>query len=68
MATSTTTFKMAYTRAEAADAIGLSIDVINRAVRSGDLREDRPVIEGRTLSKGVILAAELERWITGGAR
>lgn len=53
-----------YSYAGAAQATGYSIDVIKRAVRAGDLRTVTPKVAGRHLSKPVILAAELERWLT----
>lgn len=56
--------KIAYTKRQAADACGLSIDTITRAINSGDLETITPAIDGRELSKVLILASELERWLT----
>lgn len=55
--------KLAYTRAEAAEAVGLSPSTIKRACDAGDLRESHPLINGRPTTKGVITADELARWI-----
>lgn len=41
--------KLAYTRTEAAEATGLSPDTIDDAIRAGDLRATRPVINGRRI-------------------
>lgn len=50
---------------DAAEATGLSVDVIKRAIKAGDLRTGRPTIDGREIQKVVIPVAELERWIEG---
>jgi len=55
--------KLSYTIPEAADATGLSEITIRRAIRAGDLRANRPKVEGREIAKEVILTAELERWL-----
>lgn len=57
--------KIAFTRREAAEVSGYSGDIIAAAVLSGDLRESRPEVNGRRLSKGVILRADLEAWLRG---
>ncbi len=59
--------KLAYTRREAAEALGYEITTINRAVRAGDLRETYPRVNGEPLKKGVILADELRRWASDAA-
>lgn len=51
----------------AAAATGFSEDVIRRAVNAGDLTVRYPSIAGRALSKPVIEADELQRWIAAGA-
>lgn len=58
---------IAYNKADAASAVGVSIDVINRAIRAGDLVPAKPTINGKTVGKVVILASELERWVRGAA-
>lgn len=51
----------------AAAATGLSSDVIQKAVRSGDLQVRYPKVDGRTIAKPVVMADELRRWISAGA-
>lgn len=60
--------RIAFSRKEAADAVGLSVDTVRRAIYSGDLRTYRPRIGGREVNKEIILASELERWITSSPR
>ncbi len=55
---------LAYNYADAARVTGYSIDVIKKAVHTGDLVPVRPSVGGRELSKPVILAEELKRWLT----
>lgn len=57
--------KLAYSRAEAAEATGYSEVTIKRAIASGDLRESHPMVNGRPSTKGVIAHDELARWIGG---
>lgn len=49
--------KISYTYAEAADACGVSEDVIRRAVRNGDLAPHYPT------ARPVLLADDLREWI-----
>lgn len=49
--------KLAYTIAEAAEAVGVSTDVIRRAIRRGDL------VASYITSRPVIAVSELEAWI-----
>lgn len=49
--------KLAYSIPEAADAAGVSVDIIRRAVRAGNLVPRYPT------SRGVILADDLREWI-----
>jgi len=58
---------IAFTIQTAADATGLSVDVIRRAVKSGDLAATRPTIGQRKITRDVILRAELERWLVNRA-
>lgn len=51
------TAKKAYTFAEAAEACGVSIDIIRRAVRNNDMIARYPT------SRPVILNAELDAWL-----
>ncbi len=57
--------KLAYSRSEAAEATGYSEATIKRAIMAGDLRESHPQVGGHPSAKGVILSAELERWLEG---
>lgn len=58
--------QLAFTRQQAAEATGYSKDVIDAAVRSGDLRETFPSVNGRTLKRGRILRDDLSRWLASG--
>ena len=62
---------ISYTIQTAAEATGLSVDAIRRAVNSGDLAATRPTItkdgQARKISRDVIMRADLERWLTGRA-
>ncbi len=55
--------KLAYTREEAAQAVGVSVDTIKRAIAAGDLRTVSPAVKGRPVSRVLITAAELGRWL-----
>jgi excisionase family DNA binding protein len=48
---------VSYTYQDAAAAVGVSVDVIRRAVRTGDLEAHYPT------SRPVILAADLKAWV-----
>ena len=50
----------------AAKRTGLSVDVIRRAIRAGDLPVHYPVVNGRQLAKMAILAADLHEWVARG--
>ena len=62
----TTTAKLAYTRREAAESCGVSVDVIDKAIKAGDMRAVRPTIDGRKLATILIRHIELERWLAEG--
>ena len=49
--------KLAYTYQEAAEATGISVEEIKKAVRRGDLIPSYPT------TRPVIRAVELERWL-----
>lgn len=57
--------KLAYTVPEAAEATGISADLIGKAIRAGDLATASPTVAGRVISKHVIPADELQRWLMG---
>ena len=57
------TTPISYTAKTAAEATSLSIDVIKRAIRSGDIRATRPKVNGREIVKDVIASDELRRWV-----
>lgn len=57
---------VSYDWAGAAAATGLSVDLIRRAYRAGDLTVRYPRIAGAQVRKPVIEYAELERWISAG--
>lgn len=50
----------------AAAASGLSVDVIRRAVRSGDLPSHYPEVDGRQVAKPLVLADDLRAWVERG--
>lgn len=60
--------RISLSRKEAAEAVGVSVDTIRRAITSGELHAHKPKIGGREISKEFILVSELERWITGSPR
>lgn len=55
--------KLAYSYAEAASASGVSVDIIKRAVKAGDLKTVAGTIGGVRVAKPVILAADLAAWL-----
>ena len=57
------TGKLAYSVPEAAEAVGVSREIINRAINAGDLIASKPRVNGREIAKRVILAADLEAWV-----
>ena len=57
---------VSYDYAGASAATGYSEDVIRRAVKAGDLAVRYVVVNGRQLSKPVIEADELRRWVAAG--
>ncbi|GII98358.1 hypothetical protein CLV28_0683 [Sediminihabitans luteus] len=52
--------------AGAAAATGCSRDVIQRAVRAGDLPAHYPKIAGRAIAKPLIDADDLRAWVRAG--
>lgn len=56
--------KLAYTRAEAAEACGVSIDTIKRAIAAGQLATVSPrKTKDERLANVLIPEAELRRWL-----
>lgn len=55
--------KLAYTVKEAAESTGYSRDVIDRAIRAGDMATLDPKVEGRSIKVRTIRSTELERWL-----
>jgi hypothetical protein len=47
-------------------ASGVSVDVIRRAVRAGDLPVHYPNVNGRQVNKPLILADDLRAWVERG--
>lgn len=60
--------KLAYSVREAAEATGVGVDTVKRAIRSGDLPTKSPRVDGRRVNKYVILAADLEAWISDSSK
>lgn len=52
--------------AGAAQASGLSVQMIRRAMRSGDLPVHYPKVDGRQIDKPLILADDLREWVARG--
>lgn len=59
------TTRISYSIKDAAEATGISVDIIKRAIRSGDLKTHRPVVAKREIAKDFIAHIDLERWATG---
>jgi len=59
--------QISYTRRQAAEVTGYSYDLICAAIRSGDLREVRPEVNGRRVRDGRIMRDELIRWLKEGS-
>lgn len=57
--------KLAYTREEAAEACGVSVDSIKRAIANGQLATVSPPIgkKGERLTRVLIPAESLTRWL-----
>lgn len=58
---------VSYSLTEAAAAVGVSKDIIQRAVRAGDLLVRYPRVDGKPISKPLVPADELQRWVAAGA-
>lgn len=58
---------VSYSMAGAAAATGVSIDVIRRAMRAGDLPSVYPKINGQPISKPLIRAADLDAWLAAAS-
>lgn len=58
---------LAYSKAGAAEASGVSVPTIDRAIKSGRLRAKRTseTKDGEPAGRVVILAADLEAWLSG---
>lgn len=59
---------LAYSKKDAAEAAGVSLDTITRAINAGDLATCDPRVDGKSIQKILILRTELERWLTNGQR
>lgn len=59
--------RLSYSVAEAAATLGVSQDVIRRAMKAGDISVVYPKVGKRNLSKPLIPATELEAWLRNGA-
>ena len=57
---------VSYDYAGAAAASGVSVDVLQKAVKAGDLAVRYPLISGRVIAKPLIEADELRRWVAAG--
>lgn len=60
--------KQVYNVREAAEAFGVSRDVITRAINAGDLVTLDPRVEGQAVKVRLIAADELWRWMRNEAR
>lgn len=57
---------VSYSYETGAAATGLSVDILKKAVRLGDLVPTYVVVEGRPISKPVFEREELERFVREG--
>lgn len=57
---------VSYSIDTAAAATGASRDVVQRAMRSGDLVVHYPDIDGKQVGKPLILAEDLRAWVAAG--
>lgn len=57
--------RLAYTREQLAEATGLSVDTIKRAIAAGQLRTVSPVKgkKGERVTRVLITADEAQRWL-----
>ncbi len=55
--------RLAYDVAAAAETVGVSADLIRRAIRAGDIKTTSPKVNGKAISKPLIPAEELDRWL-----
>ena len=53
-------------RSGAAAAVGVSVDVIRRAVNAGDLVASSVTVDGRKIAKPLIERDELVKWVQAG--
>ena len=58
--------RLAYNRRDAAAQLGVSVDVIDKAIKAGNLRAVRPKVGDRKLATILIMHTELERWLAEG--
>ena len=58
--------RLAYNRRDAAAQLGVSVDVIDKAIKAGNLRAVRPKVGDRKLATTLIMHTELERWLAEG--
>lgn len=54
-----------YNPRTAADAVGISVDVIRNAINSGDLPARKPIVNGKTVERWLIDPEDLARWAKG---
>lgn len=60
------TIKLAFSAAEAAEACGVSVDTIKRAIHSGSLKAKRTGIDPKTglpAGKYLVLGTDLQSWL-----
>jgi hypothetical protein len=57
---------VSFDAAGAAQASGLSVQVIRRAMRAGDLPVHYPEVDGRQIDKPLIDAEDLRAWVRRG--
>jgi hypothetical protein len=61
--TATELNQLAFSRRQAADACGLSVDTIAAAILSGDLRAVQVTVNGKKVNRQLILRKDLEAWL-----
>lgn len=57
---------VSYSLQGAAEASGISLDVIRKAMRAGDLPVHYPRVNGKPIARPLVRADDLDRWVQDG--
>jgi hypothetical protein len=55
--------QISYSRKQAAEQTGVSVDTLDRAIKAGDLATLHPPIDGKPIASPLIEHGELIRWL-----